>query len=191
MRKMVSSFLALLLSLCAFANMEEYATYIDEARVLVETRDYLKTVKEDLSAGGRLDRRKLSHYEVKLERIGRQGCECEGESRIIRAQAYALIGAINGVISKETKSISHGKKSYYSLERARELDPRNVDAIRGQGEALKAILSQGFFARNIVSMALGINLERERKEIIRDLRTFKDNRLLLRLADQLSRFTGS
>ena len=48
--------IATLFSLKIQANMEELATYIDEARVLVETREYLKTVKDDLSTGGRLDR---------------------------------------------------------------------------------------------------------------------------------------
>ena len=98
-----------------------------------------------------------------------------------------MIGTINGVISKETRSISHGKKSYYTLEKARQLDPRNVDAIRGQGEALKAILSQGFFARNIVSMTLGLDLRKEQRKLIRDLRTFPEHKHLLRLADQLAR----
>ncbi len=176
-----------LFSLNIQANMEELATYIDEARVLVETREYLKTVKDDLSTGGRLDRQTLSLFEKKLERIAKQGCDCEDKENIIRAQAYAMIGTINGVISKETRSISHGKKSYYTLEKARQLDPRNVDAIRGQGEALKAILSQGFFARNIVSMTLGLDLRKEQRKLIRDLRTFPEHKHLLRLADQLAR----
>ncbi len=179
--------LVCLFSLCAQANMEEYATYIDEARVLVESRDYLKEVREDLSTGGKLDRRKLAQYETKLETIGKYGCDCGSEKNLIKAQAYALIGAINGVISKETKSISHGKKSYRMLALARQIDSRNVDAIRGQAEALKAIFSQGFFARNIVSLALGLNLKVEKRKLIRDLRTFRDHPILLGLADQLQR----
>jgi len=175
------------ISLSTLANMQEYATYIDEAKVLVETRQYLKTVREDLSTGGKLDRRTLSNYERKLERIATMGCDCEAEENIIRAQAYALIGTINGIISKETRSISHGKKSYQSLTKARRFDPRNLDAIRGQGEALKAILSQGFFARNLVSLSLGLDLQVEKRELIRDLRTFKENQTLLILAEQLSR----
>ncbi|MEC7275978.1 MAG: hypothetical protein VXV96_06630 [Bdellovibrionota bacterium] len=176
-----------LFSLNIQANMEELATYIDEARVLVETREYLKTVKDDLATGGRLDRQTLSSFENKLERIAIRGCDCENNEKIIRAQAYAMIGTINGVISKETRSISHGKKSYQDLEKARELDPRNVDAIRGQGEALKAILSQGFFSRNIVSMTLGLDLRKEQRKLIRDLKTFTEHKHLLRLAEQLAR----
>lgn len=176
-----------LFSLSILANIDEYATYIDEARVLVETRQYLKVVKEDLSTGGRLDRRVLSEYERKLENIATKGCDCESEENKIRAQAYALIGAINGIISKETKSLNHGKKSYHTLEKARKLDPRNVDAIRGQAAALKAILSQGFITRNLVSLTLGLNLQSEKRKLIRDLRTFTENQTLLTLANQLSR----
>jgi hypothetical protein len=183
-------YLVLLFSLfylSTLASIEEYATYIDEAKVLVETRQYLKDVRDDLKTGGKLNRKMLSDYERELEHIAVRGCDCESEENIIRAQAYALIGAINGIISKETKSISHGKKSYNTLAKARSLDSRNFDAIRGQGEAIKAILSQGFLARNIVSLSLGVNLQTEKRKLIRDLRTFKENQTLLNLADQLSK----
>jgi len=171
----------------AFANIDSYADYIPEARVLVEARLYLKEVKRDLAEGKELDRRALQEWEEELEIVAENGCDCPEENNIIRAQAYALIGAINGVISKETTSVSHAKKSYHTLARARKLDPRNVDAIRGQGVALKAVLSKGRFVRTLAAMTLGINLKREKKNLIRDLRTFRDNPILLNLADQLEK----
>jgi hypothetical protein len=183
------AFFLLGLTLFSLANLASYEDLVGEyveAQILVDARNYLKVIKDDLNQGRGLNKQGLLELEKDLGPIARTGCVCPQVNHLIRAQAYALIGAINGVISKETKSISHGKKSYHKLVRARELDPRNVDAIRGQGEALKAILNQGFFARNIVAMTLGVNLTKETRQLISDLRTFKDNRILLRLADQLS-----
>lgn len=179
--------LLIFLSLPIHSSVEEFANTIAEARVLVEARDYLKVVKEELSQGLGLDRRKLSELEITLEKIGKEGCDCPSENLIIRAQAYALVGAINGVISKETRSISHGKKSYHTLARARQLDPRNIDAIRGQAEALKRILKEGAILRTMAAVTLGINIKSEKRKLIKDLRTFKDHPILLKLADQLER----
>ncbi|MCR9203929.1 MAG: hypothetical protein NXH75_05100 [Halobacteriovoraceae bacterium] len=180
-----------LFSTNTFANIEVFADDIVEARVLVDSRNYLKEVRLELNRAGSLSQelsQELLELEEILEVIAKNGCDCPAENNLIRGQAYALIGAINGVLSKETKSLALGKKSYQSLARARELDPRNIDAIRGQGEALKAILKEGMIVRGIVSVTLGLNLKRERKNLIRDLRTFGNNTILQRLADQLSKF---
>ena len=175
-----------LLSFKSFANYEDLAGEYVEAQVLVDIRNNLKEVQVDIEAGRGINKFELLNLEKDLEPVAQKGCVCPEVNHLIRGQAYALIGAINGVIARETNSISHGKKSYHTLVRAREIDPKNVDAIRGQGEALKAIFNQGFFARNIVAVAIGVNLKKAAKQLVKDLRTFKDNPMLLRLADELS-----
>ena len=189
MRKLIlaSIFFYFTISSCVMANVAEFAEDIPEAQTLVEARDYLKEVRDLLAQGKLLPKRELIELEEVLREVAQYGCYCPGKNHIIRAQAYALIGTINGVIAKETKSIGYGRRSYDNLAHARELDSRNVDAIRGQGEALRAILTQGFFARNLVSMTLGIELKKATREIIVDLRTFIGIPILLRLADQLER----
>lgn len=175
-----------LLSLNSYSNYESLASEYVEAQILLDIRNDLKEVQRDIEAGRGINKFELLNFEKDLEPIAEKGCVCPQVNHLIRGQAYALIGAINGVIARETKSIGHGKKSYHTLVRAREVDPRNVDAIRGQGEALKAIFKQGFFARNIVTLAIGVNLKKEARQLVKDLRTFKDNAILLRLAGQLS-----
>lgn len=187
--KILISLVLTLLTINSFASIEVFADDIPEAKVLVDARLYLKEFRQELNEAGGLTQElsaELIELEEILEVIAVKGCDCSAENSLIRGQAYALIGAINGVLSKETKSLSLGKKSYHSLAKARVLDPRNIDAIRGQGEALKAILKEGRIVRGIVSMTLGINLKKERKNLIRDLRTFEGNSILQRLADQLS-----
>ncbi len=61
--KAVTLTLCFLFTSLAFANIQDFAEYIEEAQTLVEARDYLKEVKEDLSQGRGLNRNELRTFE--------------------------------------------------------------------------------------------------------------------------------
>lgn len=171
----------------SFEELERLATVMSEAQVLIESRIFLKGLNEQLKNGEKIDKNLAFEISAKAERIAINGCDCEEEEldNVLRSQAYVLVAGINGILSKESKSIKLGRKSYHSLAKARELDPGNTDAIKGQAIALNAILSKGWFVRNAAAMALKIDLEDAQKELIDDLRRFPDRSDLERLANQL------
>lgn len=184
--------ISLLLLLCApvysnFNQIEELADTVSEVEVLIETRAFLRELNEQRDNGIKIDEDAVLKVEAKVERIARSGCDCEEEyvNDILRSQAYALVAGINGILAKGSYDIGKGRKSYRALEKARELDPTNTDAVKGQAVALNMILSKSWVVRKLAATALGINLRDAQKELIEDLRGFGDRADLQKLADQL------
>lgn len=172
------------------ANLEEIerlAADVREAQVLIETRSFLRGLHQQHTKGTEIDKKEALAVAAKLEKIAIDGCECEDleQENMLGSQAYALAAGIYGILSKDKKNISLGLKSYKGLIKARELNPDNTDAIKGQAVALNLILAKGWAKRKIAAMALGINLEDAQRELIHDLRGFPDRKDLQRLADQL------
>lgn len=168
-------------------ELEKLATVMREAQILIETRIFLRGLNEQRKNGTKIDKNKALAVADKAEQIAINGCECEGEQQnnVLRSQAYTLIAGIYGILSKDSRDIKLGKKSYHGLVKARELDPNNTDAIKGQAIALNMILAKGWLVSKIAAMALDINLEDSQRQLIHDLRNFADRKDLQRLADQL------
>jgi len=168
-------------------ELEKLALDIGEAKVLVETRSFLKVLYEQQKKGIKIDKKKALAVAEKVEQMAIYGCDCVDIllKNKIGSQAYALASGIYGILSKDSKDIMLGRKSYHGLIKARELDPQNTDAIKGQAVALNLILSKGWALRKIASLALGINLLDAQRELIDDLRGFPDREDLQGLANEL------
>lgn len=172
------------------ANLEEIeklAPDMREAQILVETRSFLKGLYEQRNKGIKIDKKEALAVAAKVEQIATHGCECEDleQENMLGGQAYALAAGIYGILSKDSKDIMLGRKSYHGLIKARELDPNNIDAIKGQAIALNMILAKGWVVSKIAAVVLGINLVDAQRELVHDLRGFPDRKDLQRLADEL------
>jgi|GEM_PF-4120388 len=172
------------------ANNEEIqilATYMRDAQTLVETRAYLRVLNEQHRKGIKVNEKEAWIAADKVEQIAIYGCNCESieQENMLRSQAYAIAAGIYGILSKDKNDIKLGIKSYLGLIKARELNPYNTDAIKGQAVALNIILSKGWATRKIAAIALGINLEDAQRELIQDLRGFPERKDLQELADKL------
>ncbi len=176
------------LSFSSTNEIERLSSTISEAQVLIETRLFLRELNEQSNSSIEIDKEYALEVAARVEEIATDGRECVDEltNNILRSQAYALVAGINGVLSKESHNIKLGRKSYHYLSKARELDPNNIDAIKGQAVALKMILSKKWHIRKLAAISLGINLQEAKKDLIKDLRRF-DRADLARLADQLQR----
>jgi hypothetical protein len=186
------AFIAILTFLCisthgSTTEIEKLAKIMTEAQTLVETRIFLRGLNEKQKNGIKIDKNAALKVADKIEIIAINGSKCgsKQDNDILRSQAYALVAGINGILSKDNKSIKLGKKSYHSLAKAIELDPNNTDAIKGQAVALNMILNKGWFVRRSTAVALGINLRDAQKDLIDDLRRFPDRLDFDRLANQL------
>jgi hypothetical protein len=170
----------------SFNEIEEFSRTIPEAKVLVETRAFIKDLNEKRKKRIKINKSIVFSIATKVEDIASNGCDCDEETNLIlKSQAHALAAGIYGVLSKDSKSIELGKKSYYGLAKARELNPNNTDAIKGQAVALNMILEKGWVVSKLASMTLGINLKDAQIELIDDLRRFPERGDLEKLAVQL------
>lgn len=165
-------------------EIERLAPDIPEAKVLVESRLYLKGLYKNTT---KINRKSALRVAAKLEKIGVNGCDCENleQENMIRSQAYAVAAGIYGILSKVSSDVFLARKSYQGLSKARVYNPNNTDAIKGQAVALKMVLSKGWTARRLAAMALGINLKEAQKELIDDLREFPERADFQKLADEL------
>eukprot|EP00914_Ancora_sagittata_P018955 GHVO01037526.1.p1 GENE.GHVO01037526.1~~GHVO01037526.1.p1 ORF type:complete len:197 (-),score=5.05 GHVO01037526.1:744-1334(-) len=171
----------------SFNKIEELAAVMSEAKVLVETRVFLKGLNDQRIKGIKIDKAKALEVAARVELIASNENLClqEEVTNVLRSQAYALVAGINGILSKESRNIILAKKSYHSLAKAKELNPNNTDAIKGQAVALKMVLSKNWVLRKLAATSLGINLRDAQKELIDDLRRFPDRQDFVRLADHL------
>lgn len=189
MRIVLSIVMVLFCSLCK-ANKDEIdrlAVYMREAQILIETRSFLRELHDQHEKGTKINKKQALEVADQVEQIAIHGCECENleQENMLGSQAYALSAGIYGILSKNDKNIKLGIKSYHGLVKARELDPANTDAIKGQAIALNMILSKSWAIRKVVAVALGINLEDARRELVHDLREFPERKDLQLLADKL------
>ena len=177
-----------LFSLSSGANyrelIEDLALEIEEAKVVHEAGLFVSELNQLRKEGKAFDKKTAMEISDIVEEVAIHGCDCEDEINVmIRSQAHTIVGAITGIVSKDSKDVFLGNKSFDSLDKARQIDPNNTDAIKGQAVALKLILSENWLVRkNLISAALGISLNEAKKELISDLRRFPKREDLQNLA---------
>lgn len=172
-----------------FVEIEKLAPEIKEAQTLVEIKNYLHALRDQRRQGVKTDKKSTLKIADRLEVIAKDGCECESlqNENMIRSQAYTMAAAIYGILAKDTNDVFLGKKSFKALEKARELDPNNVDALKGQAIALNMILKKNWALQRIVSLAIGVNLKEACKELVDLLRDYPERKDLQDLANQLEK----
>ena len=155
----------------------------------MESRAYLQGIKEQVKKDKPFDKEASLVIATELEAIAEDGCECETnhQENIIRSQAYTQVAAVYGIIAKGSFNVNLGMKSFDGLKKARELDPNNTDAIKGQAIALNKILSKNWGIRKMAAVALGMNLKNAARELISDLREYPDRKDLNYWANQLEK----
>lgn len=190
-------FLSIALSIAhaKFQKIEVLALGIPEAQRLVEIKNKLHQIRKERRKGVKTDEKakafEQSTLEIadELELIAKNGCDCRlmKDENAIKSQALTMAAAIYGILAKDTNSVFLGKKSFKALEKARELDPENLDALKGQAIALNMILKKNWALQRIVSIAIGVNLKEACKELVDLLRDYPERKDLQDLAKQLEK----
>ncbi|MFA6236170.1 MAG: hypothetical protein WC635_02490 [Bacteriovorax sp.] len=92
---------------------------------------------------------------------------CEKNISNVKLQSLACtrLSGIEGKMAqkKQLAGIGNAKRGYKYLKKALDLDPMNVDAIRGHADTLYQVYNQGFLARKAVEINLGLSLQDEMK----------------------------
>ncbi|MCP4914294.1 MAG: hypothetical protein GY909_14370 [Oligoflexia bacterium] len=178
-----------------FQKIEVLAPEITEAQRLVEIKNKLHQIRKERRKGIKTDEKAKAFEQStlkiadELELIAKNGCECQfiKDENAIKSQALTMAAAIYGILAKDTNSVFLGKKSFKALEKARELDPENLDALKGQAIALNMILKKNWALQKIVSLAIGVNLKDACKELVDLLRDHPERKDLQDLANQLEK----
>ncbi|MDC1175594.1 hypothetical protein OAT67_09355 [Bacteriovoracaceae bacterium] len=128
------------LSLILFISLSISSTLAchSEAQFLKDTKSYLYKMRDLRKNGKTIHKKSALKVASNLERVAKNSCVSSDEhmENEIQSMAYTMAAAIWGILSKDTNDIGLGKKSYYALEKARQLDPNNLDALKGQAIAL-------------------------------------------------------
>lgn len=161
-----------------------------QAQTLEETKSYLYKLKNLRNNGKKINKKSALEVAARVEKVAKSPCYSSSEHKEneIQSMGYTMAAAIWGLLSKDTNDIGLGKKSYYALEKARALDPNNLDALKGQAIALSQIVVKNYFIRTAVSVALGINLKEAARELSQNLRDYPERKDLQDLAKKLEKF---